>query len=110
MNKQDLQQIRGIVTEVVYKAIDERVPSIIEERVPAMIDKGINSALENVVMPQFELIHNRIDGLEAKVDRIEIRVDRIEKKMDTQMASKGFVEERLDKFRMDHQLVYKPAI
>ncbi|MFA5945448.1 MAG: hypothetical protein WC802_00860 [Patescibacteria group bacterium] len=108
MNKQDLQQIRGIVTEVVYKAIDERVP--------LMIDRGINSALENVLMPQFDLIHSRIDKLEVTVDRLEDKVDRIEnradhidKKIDTQMASKGFVEEQLDKFRMNHGLRYKPA-
>lgn len=91
MNQEDLQQIKGIVVQ----AIHEEVPRIINEQVPPMIEKGINEALEHVVMPQFDLIHSRIDSLE--------------KKMDTQMASKGYVEERLDKFAVNHRLIYKPA-
>lgn len=86
MNKQDLLQIRGVVTEVVTEVVDQRLMSLMEHQ----------------IMPQFELIHNRIDKLEVRMERVETKVDRIESRLDR-------VETRLDRLettveRMDTRL------
>ncbi len=97
MNKQDLLEIKAVIVEV------------IEEHVPRIFDEKFSSIMEHNLIPQFDLIHSRIDSVEVRLGRVENKLDSVEKKMDTQMASKGFVEERLDKFANDHRLVFKPA-
>ena len=97
MNKEDLLQIKEAVKEVVTQAI--------QEQVPPMIDKGINMALEQVVMPQFDLLHERIDKVETGLSELKQEVIGLK----NQFATKGWVEDRLDNFRIDHGLTFKPA-
>ncbi len=94
MDKQDLEQIKEVVS------------AVIRQEVPGMIELGINNALENVVMPQFDLIHSRIDKVASDLADVKREVVGLK----NQTASKGWVEDRLDNFRIDHGLIYKPAV
>ncbi len=93
----------GQIALVVGKVIDEKVPPIVEriidERVPVIVNRIVEdnliSLMEHQIMPQFDLLHGRID--------------RMDRKITTQIASKSWTEDRLDRFSADHRLQYKPA-
>ncbi|MFA5947339.1 MAG: hypothetical protein WC813_04985 [Patescibacteria group bacterium] len=91
---------------VVGKVIEEKVPPIVRE----IVQEEISSVMEHQIMPQFDLIHGRIDSLESRFDSLDARVDRMDRKITTQIASKSWTEERLDRFSADHRLQYKPAM
>jgi hypothetical protein len=56
-------------------------------------------------MPHFDLLHGRIDKVEADVADVKKEVIGLK----NQSAIKGWVEDRLDNFRVDHGLKYRPA-
>jgi len=103
-DKQELEQLKGVVTEVV--------------------DGKLDSLMEHQIMPQFDAMHERFDNVEGRLDRVENRLDRVEtklndvdvrleyveKKIDSQFVSKDYLEDRLVGFRHDHGLNLKPAM
>ncbi len=101
MNKEDLLQIKGIVTEAVSEAFDVKFSSAFDEK--------FSNVMEHNLIPQFDLLHERIDKVENRLDRVENKLDNVEKKIDTQLVSKSFLEDQFDNFRIDHGLKYKPA-
>jgi hypothetical protein len=76
--------------------LERVVGKVVQEQVPVIVREEMSSAMEHQIIPQFDLLHERID--------------RIDRKMNTQIASKGWVEDRLDRFSADHRLQYKPAL
>lgn len=83
LTRADLEEV---VTRVVNKAIDERVPVIvtsivnraIEEKVPPIVQGIVDKAIENLAMMTangFREVHEKIDGIENRFDALESMID-----------------------------------
>lgn len=88
LTTQDLNAIRTIVRE----EIDARVPIIVDKRinaiVPEMIREEINTALSEVVVPLFDALNERIDGIVTRLDAHQDYIEGHGKRL-------GLVEARL---------------
>lgn len=80
LTKEDLQAIRGIVRDEVTVIVDSRIESLMEHQ----------------LMPQFELIHREFDRVHKEIAWIK-----------NAMVTKSFLEERLERFRIDLGLSYR---
>lgn len=89
-DKNELKQLR----EVVGEAITATVPPLVER----IVDEKLVSLMEHQIMPQFDLIHDELADIRRDIGAVR-----------NQYATKSWVEDRLDNFRIDHKLKYKPA-
>ena len=87
-DEQSLAQLRGVMVEV----IREETPKIVR----AIVEEELMSFYEHQIMPQFDDIYKRLDGINKELASINNR-----------MATKGFMEERLERFRLDLGLSYR---
>lgn len=96
--------VRTEVHDVVHDVVYEVVRKIVRVEVRAQIHEVVSVLLNEIIMPQFEYIHARIDRLEAIVaTKADIQT------LNNQYVSKSYLEDRLDTFRIDHGLKYKKA-
>lgn len=106
LEQKDFEQIAVLVTKIVNQALEDFVP-----RVEQIVTEKIGQALEEVVLPQFQDIRERLDRLEARVTRLEesvarleARVTRLEGRMDhmeAQMVTKDYLDDKLADLRSD---------
>lgn len=89
--------------QVLEKAITKTVPPLVER----IVDEKLVSLMEHQIMPQFDLIHDELATKASKEDFADLKREVIGLK--NHSATKGWVEDRLDSFRIDHRLKYKPA-
>lgn len=76
--------------------IGEVVETKVEKTVERIIDKKIDSLMEYQIMPQFEYMHEQFHRINRELGIIK-----------NTMVTKSFLEERLDRFRIDHGLSYQ---
>ena len=88
LTKQDLLDLRGVMKEVIH----EEVPPIVER----IVDAKIASLMEHQIMPQFEMIQRQFDQVHKEIAWIK-----------NAMVTKSFLEERLERFRIDLGLSYR---
>ncbi len=78
LDKNDLEQIRGVVQEVV------------------------GDALEEIVLPRFEAIDRRFDGIDQRFVGVDQRFEGIDRRLsriEANMVTRDFLEDRLADFR-----------
>ncbi|MBP9827924.1 hypothetical protein KBC55_02095 [Patescibacteria group bacterium] len=106
-DEKSLNQLRGVIREEVRDVVRE----IVRVEVRAQIHEVVSVLLNEIIMPQFEYIHARIDRLEARMTGLEAtlatKADILT--LTNQYVRKGYLEDRLDTFRIDHGLKYKKA-
>ena len=66
LDKQDLQDIRGVVGEV----IEEKVGGIIEEKVPGIVERVVEPFF-NAIQQDFQNVYERLDRIDRRLDHIE---------------------------------------
>ncbi len=82
LTKEDLLLIRGVVKEVVKEELHE----------------GLLLFMEHQIMPHFEYMYSEFDKIHKELAWIK-----------NQMVTKSFLEERLERFRLDLGLSYRSA-
>ena len=93
----DFLNIRGVMKEVIH----EEVPPLVR----AIVREEIDSLMEYQIMPQFESIQKQFDQVYLEFNKVHKEIAWIK----NAMATKGFVEERLERFRVDLGLSYRAA-
>jgi len=66
LDKQDLQDIRGVVGEV----IEEKVGGIIEEKVPGIVERAVEPYF-NAIQKDFNNVYQRFDQIDKRFDHLE---------------------------------------
>lgn len=97
LEKNDLDQIRGVVREEVSTAINTAVNAS-ESR----IITAVGEMLEQNIMPQFDRIYEKFDGVDKRFDGVEKRLEHVEKSLvniKSVMVTRDYLEDRLADFK-----------
>ncbi|MEK7183548.1 MAG: hypothetical protein AAB776_02850 [Patescibacteria group bacterium] len=94
-DQQTLDQLRGVMKEVIHDEVPPLVRKIVREEVPPIVkeivQKEISDLMEFQIIPQFNDIHRELAWIKNR------------------MVTKDFLEERLETFRVDLGLRYRAA-
>jgi hypothetical protein len=109
LTKDDLQQIKNIVSETIDESIEKKVPQMIEDaiekKVPQMVEDGASlvfvQGFENHVIPYVDSkfcelkgeMNDRFAAVDEKFEKIDETFKMFNKKLDTHVLS---LHERID--------------
>lgn len=111
LDQQELNQFRGVVHEVVTKIVNDAI----DTRVPPMVHRIVNDAIDTRVPPivrkiVVEVVHEEL--LSFYEHQLLPQFDETNRefaRMRNVNVTKDYQEERLDKFRIDLGLKYRPV-
>lgn len=113
MNNDDFKKI-GKILDKKLAASEKSLTSQIDKKIEAFgkrIISEIGDFVNESIIPQFDRLEGKIDGLEDRMDRMESRIDSMDRKLDKTLEKNIEQDQRLDKVEsipvIAHQLKAK---